>query len=141
MNIFLTELARVPYSVGGYLSNGRARGIDVAGLHIISKGTLLPVLIAACTIGFPAQVTSDQFHKLLTSRAAFEPADLVALEYGETAVKFLPVSDKRQVANTSEISSLRGCGNRKQDKLVEYYIRARSGAGNNGRSELFAQNR
>ncbi len=84
----------------------------VSRVQILAKGVLLSALVIVCTLANSAQISSDQLRKLLVNKAGFEPADLSALDNGETVVKLLRVKDKKQVAvcgivrlqNASEIS-------------------------------------
>jgi hypothetical protein len=84
----------------------------LSGFQILAKAVLLTALIITCALVHPAQISPEQFRKILVNKAGFEPADLSALDNGETVVKLLRVKDKKQVAvcgivrlqNASEIS-------------------------------------
>ena len=45
-----------------------------------------------------AQSSASEFQRILSEKAAFEPADFAALHQGETIVKLTPITDKREVA-------------------------------------------
>jgi hypothetical protein len=54
--------------------------------------------ILSCSVSALAQNSEDEFHRILQERVAFDQADFVALQQGQTVVKLLPVQDKREVA-------------------------------------------
>ena len=70
----------------------------LSGVQILTKGLLLSALVIICSLPHQAQVSSEQFRKILADKAGFEAVDFSALDNGETVVKPLRVKDKKQVA-------------------------------------------
>lgn len=60
--------------------------------------TSLLVLTLVSSIIASAQVSEDQFLKLLRDRAGFQEADMSTLNSGQLVIKVLPANDKREVA-------------------------------------------
>ncbi len=60
--------------------------------------TSLLVLTLVSSIIASAQVSEDQFLKLLRDRAGFQEADMSTLNSGQSVIKVLPANDKREVA-------------------------------------------
>jgi hypothetical protein len=71
---------------------------------MLTRGHSLPVtcivgaLICLAATGALAQSSTSELQRILSDKAAFEPADFAALEQGKTIVKLIPITDKREVA-------------------------------------------
>jgi hypothetical protein len=59
---------------------------------------LASMLIGLAATGTLAQTSTAEFQRILSEKAAFEPADFAAVEQGQTIVKLTPITDKREVA-------------------------------------------
>jgi hypothetical protein len=71
----------------------------VNSLPIVSILGALVVLAAISTAGTALAQSSDgEFQRILSEKAPFQPADFAALHQGETIVKLVPITDKREVA-------------------------------------------
>jgi len=55
-------------------------------------------LVCLAATGALAQSSTSDLQRILSEKAAFEPADFAALEQGKTIVKLTPITDKREVA-------------------------------------------
>jgi len=64
------------------------------------------LLVGLAATGALAQTSTAEFQRILSEKAAFAPADFAAVEQGQTIVKLIPITDKREVA-VSGIVTLR----------------------------------
>lgn len=103
---------------------------------MVTRVSYLPVVATLCTLlcltANPslAQSTSEDFQKILREKATFEASDFAALEQGETVVKVVPASDKREIAVSGLVnlhtnadhflrSYIGGLGQKKTDAILE----------------------
>ncbi len=61
-------------------------------------------LVGLATTGALAQSSTSELQRILSEKAAFEPADFAALQQGQTIVKLTPITDKREVAASGVVS-------------------------------------
>ncbi|HEX5966467.1 MAG TPA: hypothetical protein VFY51_11075, partial [Pyrinomonadaceae bacterium] len=72
--------------------------------------SLLPVafivsaLVCLAATGALAQSSTSELQRILSEKAAFEPADFAALQQGQTIVKLTPITDKREIAASGVVS-------------------------------------
>lgn len=103
---------------------------------MVTRVNSLPVVVTLCTLlcltANPAlaQSTSEDFQKILREKATFDTSDFASLEQGETVVKVVPATDKREIA-VSGLVNLRtnadhflqsyvgGLGQKKNDGIIE----------------------
>jgi hypothetical protein len=77
---------------------------------MLTRLRYLSVVITLCVLLWPvshtaiAQNSAAEFQRILQEKAAFEAADLAALQNGQTVVKLLPAQDKREVALSGLVS-------------------------------------
>ena len=77
---------------------------------MLTRARSLPVaffvgaLICLAATGALAQSSTSELQRILSEKAAFEPADFAALQQGHTIVKLTPITDKREVAASGVVS-------------------------------------
>ncbi|HEU4765861.1 MAG TPA: hypothetical protein VFS77_00765 [Pyrinomonadaceae bacterium] len=103
---------------------------------MVTRVNYLPVVVTFCTLlcltANPtlAQSTAGDFQRILREKTTFEAGDFAALEQGETVVKVVPATDKREVAVSGLVnvrttadhflrSYLGGLGHKKNEAVLE----------------------
>lgn len=70
----------------------------VTRVHAIPATCIVAALVCLTATGAFAQSSTSEFQRILSEKAAFEPADFAAVDQGQTIVKLTPITDKREVA-------------------------------------------
>ncbi len=77
---------------------------------MLTRGQYLKVvcvtyaLVSLAATATHAQTSATDFQRILHDKAALEAADFAALEQGQTVVKLVPITDKREVAVSGLVS-------------------------------------